>query len=412
MAASGALHGEKRLDVLDGLRGVAVLLVLWYHIWEISWLPAPVPWLQFVPETGFVGVHLFFFLSGFVIAYPFVRAAASGRAQPSWAHFAWRRFIKIFPSYALSIVVAFAIGYAQTQYTSNWFAVVTHLLFIHTWFPTSYGAINGVLWTLAVEVEFYCLFPLIWWAFKRSPYVTAAAMIVAAWVWRVSMMHCCYGVRFAEWTDNLPGYLDIFAFGMLSAYLFTNYAHRIGAAVARYAGPAISIAGVVLLVAMLESLFGFRAHEYWQPVWQVDRRPVLGLAFALIALGSLVSPQWWQFLLANPLLKFFAVISYNLYLYHQIIAREIVTRHLLPFSGDDPHYDPVWQVRYTITAFAATIAEATLVTYAFERPLQRLEPEGLRPPRIGHSPVREPARSNGRDGNRRNRKRRDARGGR
>ena len=45
-----------------GLRGVAVLLVLWYHVWEISWLPAPLPWLQFVPETGFVGVHLFFLL--------------------------------------------------------------------------------------------------------------------------------------------------------------------------------------------------------------------------------------------------------------------------------------------------------------------------------------------------------------
>jgi peptidoglycan/LPS O-acetylase OafA/YrhL len=110
MAASGALHEESRLDVLDGLRGVAVLLVLWYHVWEISWLNAPFAWLQFVPETGFVGVHLFFFLSGFVIVYPFVRAAASGRHQPSWGHFAWRRFIQIFPSYALAIVVAVGRG--------------------------------------------------------------------------------------------------------------------------------------------------------------------------------------------------------------------------------------------------------------------------------------------------------------
>src|SRR6202044_3361742 len=123
MAASGALHEESRLDVLDGLRGIAVLLVLWYHVWEISWLRAPLPWLQFVPETGFVGVHLFFFLSGFVIVYPFVRAAATGRPQPGWAHFAWRRFIKIFPSYALSIGVAFALGYAQTQPVSNGTAI-------------------------------------------------------------------------------------------------------------------------------------------------------------------------------------------------------------------------------------------------------------------------------------------------
>jgi peptidoglycan/LPS O-acetylase OafA/YrhL len=413
MAASGALHGESRLDVLDGLRGVAVLLVLWYHIWEISWLPAPVSWLQFIPETGFIGVHLFFFLSGFVIVYPFVRAAVTGRAQPTWAHFALRRFIKIFPSYALSIIVAFAIGYAQTQYSSDWFAVITHLLFIHTWFPSSYGAINGVLWTLAVEVEFYCLFPLIWWCFKRSPYLTAATMIAIAWAWRVLLVHCCYGLQFAEWAENLPGYLDIFAFGMLSAYLFTRYAHGLRAAVSRIAGPAVSIVGVVLLIALLQGLFAYRIdHEYWQTVWQIDRRPLFGLAFTAIALGWLVSPVWWQFLLANPVLKFFAVISYNLYLYHQIVAREILSLHLIPVVGDDPHYDPTWQVRYTIAAFASTIAEAAIVTYLFERPLQRIDPPGLRPARSGHSPVREPARSDGRDGNRRNRNRRDPRSGR
>ena len=54
-------------------------------------------------------------------------------------------FIKIFPSYALSIGVAFALGYAQTQPVANGTAILTHLLFIHTWFPDSYGAINGVL---------------------------------------------------------------------------------------------------------------------------------------------------------------------------------------------------------------------------------------------------------------------------
>ena len=185
MAASGTIHGEQRLGVLDGLRGLAVLLVLWYHVWEISWLPAPAPWLEFVPETGFVGVHLFFFLSGFVIVYPFVRASLRGRPQPTWGHFASRRFLKIVPSYLLSIAVAYGIGYAQNQpNASPGPDLLTHLLFIHTWFPERYGSINGVLWTLAVEVEFYCIFPIVWWAFRRQPWGTAAAMIAIAWAWR------------------------------------------------------------------------------------------------------------------------------------------------------------------------------------------------------------------------------------
>src|SRR5271165_2361161 len=97
------MRSEGRLGVLDGLRGIAVLLVLWYHVWEISWL-SPGSMLAFIPATGFVGVTLFFFLSGFVISYPFVTAQAQGKPRPSWRHFARRRFIKIVPSYVLSIV--------------------------------------------------------------------------------------------------------------------------------------------------------------------------------------------------------------------------------------------------------------------------------------------------------------------
>src|SRR5579884_1753272 len=169
---------QGRLGVLDGLRGIAVLLVLWYHVWEISWLPAPLPSLQFIPETGFAGVDLFFYISGFVIVYPFVKALVHGDVPPTWGHFAYRRAIKIVPSYVLSIVVVIAIGYAHFANAGEALRDIgTHLLFIHTWWGDTYGTINGVLWTLAVEVEFYVVFPLIWLAFKRYPFLTAGAMV-------------------------------------------------------------------------------------------------------------------------------------------------------------------------------------------------------------------------------------------
>jgi peptidoglycan/LPS O-acetylase OafA/YrhL len=95
---------------------------------------------------------------------------------------------------------------------------------------------------------------------------------------------------------------------------------------------------------------------------------LLGAAFAAIALGSLVSPRWWQALLDNAPLRFMATISYNLYLYHQLIAREMLA-HGIPSYAGDPHLDPRWQVRYTEAAFATTIAQAAFVTYCFERPL-------------------------------------------
>jgi len=373
MAASGTLLEEKRLGVLDGLRGIAVLLVLWYHIWEISWLPAPVTWLQFVPETGFIGVHLFFFLSGFVISYPFVRALQQRHPQPSWSHFAWRRFLKIVPSYVLAIVAAYAIGYAQVQPNAKALPdLLTHLLFVHTWFPERYGTINGVLWTLAVEVEFYCIYPLVWLAFKRAPWLTAGIMIAVAWAWRFWFASCCMSTLFPTYEENLPGYLDIFACGMISSYVYVRFGDVVRGARWKIAALVVALAGVVALVALLQNLFGFRLADQWAGVWQIDKRPLLGGAFALIAVGSLFSPAWWQLLLDNPPLRFMAAISYNLYLYHQLVARELLKYQIPPYIGNDPHFDPEWEVRYTQIAFAATIAQAALVTYVFERPLLRL----------------------------------------
>ncbi|MBV8654445.1 MAG: acyltransferase [Candidatus Eremiobacteraeota bacterium] len=389
MAASGTLYEEKRLGVLDGLRGIAVLLVLWYHVWEISWLPAPVSWLQFVPETGFVGVVLFFFLSGFVISFPFVRSAAGQRSSPSWSQFAWRRFTKIVPSYVLAIVVAYAIGYAQVQRFADTVPdLVTHLLFVHTWFPERFGTINGVLWTLAVEVEFYCIFPLVWLAFKRTPWITAGAMMLMAWAWRAWMAHCCMQTYFASYEENLPGYLDIFACGMIAAYVYVNSGDRIRNSRLKLAAPVFLAAGTFLLIELLWNLFGFRMADQWQGVWQIDKRPLLGLAFASIALGALFSPRTLQLLLDNPPLRFLAAISYNLYLYHQLIARELLRLRIPSYVGDDPHYDPLWQVRYTQIAFTATIAQAALVTYLFERPLLRLPMPQLRALRAAWAPSR------------------------
>ncbi len=374
MAASGAFHTEARLGILDGLRGIAILWVLWYHVWEISWQTPPIYQLIFIPATGFVGVHLFFFLSGFVISYPFVRALLRERPQPSWGHFAWRRFIKIVPSYVLSIAAAYAIGYAQQQPGASTIPdLVTHLLFVHTWFTDRYGTIDGVLWTLAVEVQFYLIFPLIWWCFKRRPWVTAGAMIAIAWIWRAWMAQCCYTTLFTDYEENLPGYLDIFAFGMISAYVFTRFGDRVRASRWHLAAPLVAIAGIAFLVALLESLYAYRFADQWSGVWQINGRPFLGAAFAVVALGSLASPRWWQIVLDNPPLRFMATISYNLYLYHQMVARELFDHHIPPYVGN-PRYDPRWQVPYTGLVFASAIALATAVTYLFERPLLRLNP--------------------------------------
>ena len=369
---------QTRLGVLDGLRGIAVLLVLWYHVWEISWLPAPLPSLQFIPETGFAGVDLFFYISGFVIVYPFVKALARGEAPPTWGHFAYRRAIKIVPSYVLSIAVVIAIGYAHFSSAGEALRDIgTHLLFVHTWWQDTYGSINGVLWTLAVEAEFYAVFPLLWPAFKRYPWITAGAMVAVSMLYRSHAADCCYHTTMELLVYNLPGYLDIFAAGMISALLFVRWRD----VKAQWAAPAATIAaiaGFALLVTLLQNLWSIRTTDQWSTVWQIHNRTLVGLAFTMMGLGSLLAIPAWQRLLANPLLLFFAAISYNLYLYHQPLARLLLKWHIPPYAGADQHGDAHWELTYTLVAFAVTIAQATLVTYLFERPLLRVPMERWR----------------------------------
>lgn len=380
---------EKRLDVLDGLRGIAVLLVLWYHVWEITWLPAPLPQLEFIPQTGFIGVHLFFFLSGLVIVYPFARSAWAAAPPPTWRHFAWRRFVKIVPSYVLSIAGAFAIGYAATQSSGNVVAdFSTHLLFIHTWFNATYGTINGVLWTLAVEIQFYLCFPLIWQAFKRRPWLTAIAMVSIAWIWRAWAAAVYLNTNFEHLEENLPGYLDLFACGMLTAYVYVRHAARGVAPLVRTTAPLVAIAAGAVLVFLLQDMFNFRSVPQWSYVWQIDKRPLLGLAFALFALASLVAPAWWRRAIGNPVLILCGTISYNLYLCNQIVARELLWHHIPPYSGD-PHLDHSWQLAYTATAIAASIAVAAAITYAVERPLLTATPRFLIAPMARRNEARE-----------------------
>lgn len=364
--------------MLDGLRGVAVLLVLWYHVWEISWLPAPLPALQFIPETGFVGVDLFFYISGFVIVYPFVKALARGEEPPSWGRFAYRRAIKIVPSYVLSIAAMIAIGYAHFSNAGEALRDIgTHLLFIHTWWSGTYGSINGVLWTLAVEVEFYAIFPLLWLAFKRYPWLTAGVMAAVSLLYRTHAAQCCYHTSMWLLVYNLPGYLDVFAAGMISALLYVRW-REVDASWRAPLATLAAIAGFLMLALLLQNLWSIRMTDQWSTVWQIHNRTLVAAAFVLMGLGSLLALPLWQRLLANPPLLFFAAISYNLYLYHQPLARLLLKWHIPPYAGSDQHADPHWEVTYTVVAAGATIAQATLVTYLFERPLLRMPMERWR----------------------------------
>jgi peptidoglycan/LPS O-acetylase OafA/YrhL len=68
-------------------------------------------------------------------------------------------------------------------------------------------------------------------------------------------------------------------------------------------------------------------------------------------------------------LVFLSVISYNLYLWHQPVARFLRDHHVPKWSGADEHSDPAWGLPFTLLSFAAMLIVATFITYGLERPI-------------------------------------------
>jgi peptidoglycan/LPS O-acetylase OafA/YrhL len=379
-ALSGPVStGISRIAAFDGLRGVAIAMVLWYHVWQVSWLSVAVPFwggpinLQVIPETGFLGVELFFFLSGFCVFYPFAKAHFDGKPSPAWGHFYLRRFLKIVPSYVLVVVVLLAFGvqkYATLEQGAR--DVALHLLFIHNWFAATYGSINGVLWSLGVEAQFYVVFPLLCLAFLRRPALCFAALVGLAIAFRTFVeAHNHY--FYSQLINQLPAVVDIFAVGMLVAYLHRYVATRQRSLADATTGwTVVAIVGVLFVGSLLQGLYATRYDPGGLDVWQGHYRTELALGFGAVGLGTLFAHRAWVSVIANPVLIFLGAISYNLYLWHQVAAHALESvpwlRPLTPNGHEDPH----WQAVYTPLAAAAGIVVATLVTYAFERPILNL----------------------------------------
>jgi peptidoglycan/LPS O-acetylase OafA/YrhL len=217
----------------------------------------------------------------------------------------------------------------------------------------------------------------VWWCFRRRAVLTAGVMFAVAFAWRAYAAHCCLHTTMPQMVENLPGYIDVFAAGMLAALTYVRF-H------ARASGPRIALlatiaafAGIALFWLLAQNLYDNRFVDMWPYVWQIGFRSAWAAAFYLIATGTLFGAAWWQRTVGNPVLIVCGAVSYNWYLYHQAIARGLLAAHTPPYATKNAVDDPHWQVAFTAIAFAVSLAAAALATYAIERPLLRVRLEVL-----------------------------------
>ena len=386
---------------IDGLRAVAVLAVVAFHAFP-QWLPG-----------GYVGVDVFFVISGFLISSQLMAAAANG--QISFAGFYARRIRRIFPAL---IVVLGAVAFAGwwLLLPGEWAELQRHIgasaIFANNivlWSEAGYfdgpSELKPLLhlWSLGVEEQFYLLWPmLIWWWWRRDVRWTSAIVLVVVASFAINVIVVADGAATAAFFLPHTRLWQLGAGALLAALAHQGVPFRSRIAQWLYRSPAqeneqrvanaMSIAGLLLILLSCIALTRGVDHPDWwshgavaevsvavhwiaralwldgsiYPGWSA-LAPTLG-AVLVIAAGSAASMnRSW---LSMRAMVFVGLISYPLYLWHwpilsflQITEQGDVSRPL------------------KVAAIAVSVLLASITYLAIERPLRRsLSPATL--PRV------------------------------
>ena len=223
----------RHVDTCDGVRALAILIVAWYHIWQQSWLYPNLTiggkTISFDPlvRSGYIWVDIMILISGFCLYLPWARLTV-GEAGQSPLAFYEKRLARVHPSYLLTIAVMFGVALATNAYGANRAFLlrdlVSHLTYTQMFAYDTYYATNlgGALWTLALEMQLYLLFPLLARAFRRRPALTFVAMVGLALASRRYIAAAYDDVSL--YFNQLPAYLDTFALGMAAAAIHVRLA--------------------------------------------------------------------------------------------------------------------------------------------------------------------------------------------
>lgn len=368
--------------LLDGYRALAVLMVLTTHVaFSTAEIYTPV----IGPLVGRMdfGVTLFFLLSGFLLYRPWALSAMTNKPGPQLGLYFTRRAGRVLPAYWVMLIFTLAI-LPEIQPVS-WELWPIHMGLLHIYIPDS--SLEGLTqtWSLATEVAFYLLLPLLaWWAGSRHrgdpqrsarhQFTVLVVLAFIAWVFTIVRVTGALGDTFFSgyW---LPGFLDWFALGMaaaiISARLSLGEPPRWMVTVRSLARDTPTCLGIAaaLYVIVATPLGGPLAFEFAAPFETFAKHALYGIiaAFLLLPgfLGRSDRGSWWARLLQHPVVVYLGTISYGIFLWHLVLLRLIIDVFDIPvFAGG------FWPL--LTGTLAVSVIAATASWYAIERPIQRL----------------------------------------
>jgi peptidoglycan/LPS O-acetylase OafA/YrhL len=365
IAENPIYSAKQRLNfpLIDILRGVAALWVVFYHVLALKpWPGFPTTGLASLPRYGWSGVDLFFVISGFVIGKTVLDAhTASQQSGLPWRRlYAERRLRRIVPLY-LATAALYVVFFMPTLMWDGWNGlrhIGSHVLFVHNIWHETHGSINSPSWSVGLEMQFYLLMAF------AAPWLARSGVVKIVLVWLAVGVGWRYGstlvfppgssspiIQFI-YSSQLPGTLDEFVCGIAIAKLLQ--AGQLRFTPTRFA--LWAMAALVLLSAAWVTVPD--EGSYWQSVPAVvGWRTLAAMAFAAV-LGCVVMLPVRSAGQAQALLKplcYFGTISYGIYLWHMPVLHVLIEKS--PFQGP----------RLLAATVLSTVVLASLSWYGFEK---------------------------------------------
>jgi peptidoglycan/LPS O-acetylase OafA/YrhL len=353
---------------LDGLRGVAVLLVMAYHLlWANSHTANRIAfWLLKFREAGWIGVDLFFVLSGFLITGILYETLED---RNFFRNFYLRRVLRIFPLYYGVLLLVLVIVRPHThQEKVQTFALLAYLQNTSLYWSavTSLRPYTGHLWSLAVEEQFYMVWPFVIFFIRSRRFLlwTTVFFSVVALCTRIYLV--THGADMATTYHLTICRADSLLAGSWLALIVRGRARERVIGLAPF---------VFLLSAVACCAFAWHIRTL---AWQTSRAINL-YAYSLIAVCSTSLVAWClqprsrvALFMSHPLLRFFGRYSYGLYVYHILLPALLLS------------WVPLWLAAHVHSAIGARLAllaievpmivvGAVLSFHFFERPFLRLK---------------------------------------
>jgi peptidoglycan/LPS O-acetylase OafA/YrhL len=313
-----------RIPELDGMRGLAILLVMMVHIIPYNPVQIDYPGEKYIASLasmGWAGVDIFFVLSGFLITSILLRTK---NGDGYFKKFYVRRILRIFPLYYVTITIVFIVAplFNSTLKTEVLANIPWYYLYIVNWgfafnrLTDSLGI--GLTWSLAIEEQFYLVWPLVvYYLNSKKLAFLSVILILSSLIIRVGLF---------SYNGNLFDYSEFFYHAT-----FTRFDSLIlGALIAvafesdRWKEILKRISAPVFLIAI--GLVGYLVYlRPDSPLW--DNPPMYTYGFTFLALGAgglivilttSTNSNPIRRLFRSSILSFFGKYSYAIYIFHRL----------------------------------------------------------------------------------------------